>query len=174
MSSTINTFATNTANLFQVGGVDSVDSTQITGFHSVLAGAATSINGMFQDILAISQMLSSGIMNNPGGTSATTGPAVNLITRLGNLGLKIGTDALGASGTFETGSITNGVFTASTAVFTAIRVKNESLMENPGTLFLIQTIMTQMKDSMAALQAAAGTGSQALAAANADFKQSLR
>ena len=49
----------------------------------------------------------------------------------------------------------------------------DSIMESPGTMFMIQQVMSRLKDAMAAIQAAGAVPGQALSQATQAFKQGL-
>ena len=159
--------------------------------HLMLTTMATAINKAFQDIMSIATMLSTGIVLANGVTGNS-----ELLEKLERNGVTI--DGVGINTCSTSGVIagndgshqvdgtaiqhkkgdfvpistwTDGIEGTEIA---ARKIDNSALMENPGTLFLIQQIMTQMKDSMAALQAAAGVGGQVVTASMADFKQNLR
>jgi hypothetical protein len=144
---------------------------------------ADSLNGMFEDLLAIGNLLSTGILSVD---------QMDILERLDDAGVKIGDVGLNDDDNYErininkdTGAVTRNTAANPNAVNTnpsptsnvvlAYELNDpQALMENPGTLMVIQTVMGQMKDALNSMQSIAKQPGDQKSTAHQNLQQGLR
>ncbi len=78
-----------------------------------------------------------------------------------------------AGTTSGTGTTAAGVIGGMGIATSGLDLSTDGIMESPGTMFLLQQVMSRLKDAMAAIQAAGAVPGTALSAATQAFKQGL-
>jgi hypothetical protein len=129
--------------------------TATTRMTQYLGNMADAINDRFDMLMQLAVLMSTGQFSD------------ELLTKLGHDGVTIDGTKIN---TYATG---NNVTTTTVNGATVRKIDPDALLESPGTLFLLQQIMTKLKDAMAGLQAAGATPGQSLTAAAQAFKQGL-
>jgi hypothetical protein len=142
-----------------------LDGQSVSGFdgntrmNSYLASMATAINDRFEQLMGLAMMMSSGIVTK------------ELLAKLDDLGVTV--DGIGLE-TYANNTANHSNVTENGTVNTSVvQIDPDVLMESPGTLFLLQQIMTKLKDAMAGLQAAGAQPGSVLTAAMQKFGQGL-
>ncbi len=126
-----------------------------TSMSTYLATMANAINQRFTEMMNMAKMMATG--------EFTTG----LITKLAASGVKLDGIPIDQYIT-DKQNLVSGVVGGVTG-----QIDADVLMESPGTLFLLQQIMTKLKDAMAGLQAAGAQPGTVLNAANTSFTRGL-